>query len=113
MRCRATIAVFVIAALSPATAAQAGRFGPRSAIVDEVGVIDSNTRTGLNNWLLELERRTTAQVRVLIVNSTRGVDIYDYATDVFVTARRAVGTAEKRGHTRGHTPSSAAFGLRS
>ena len=30
-----------------------------------------------------------------------------------LTARRAVGTAEKRGHTRGHTPSGAALGLRS
>ncbi len=90
--------MFVIAALSPATAAQAGRFGPRSAIVDEVGVIDSNTRTGLNNWLLELERRTTAQVRVLIVNSTRGVDIHDYALDV---VEKELGGLGKQGKDNG------------
>lgn len=82
MRRRATSALMLVFVIGPSAVAQAGRFGPSSAIVDEVGVIDANTMAGLNSWLLELERKTTAQVRVSIVNSTNGVDIHDYALNV-------------------------------
>ena len=76
---------FVVAAMALATStplASAQTFGRNSAIIDNADVIDPATETGLNRWLLELQNKTTAQWRILTIDSTRGRDIHGYALDV-------------------------------
>ena len=52
---------------------------PRTGIVDQAGVIDSATQGRINAVLMELEQRELAMFKVLVVNSTNGVDPHDYA----------------------------------
>lgn len=58
---------------------------PRTGIIDMAGVVDAKTEAGLNNWLLELEKKTGAQLKVLTIDSTRGRDAHSYAME---TAKR-------------------------
>ncbi len=58
---------------------------PRTGIIDMAGVVDAQTEAGLNNWLLELEKKTGAQLKVLTIDSTRGRDAHSYAME---TAKR-------------------------
>jgi uncharacterized protein len=58
---------------------------PRTGIIDMAGVVDAKTEAGLNNWLLELEKKTGAQLKVLTIDSTRGRDTHSYAME---TAKR-------------------------
>jgi len=66
---------------------------PRTGIIDMAGVVDAKTEAGLNNWLLALEKKTGAQLKVLTIESTRGQDIHSYAMEL---ARRwRLGDKEK------------------
>ncbi len=55
---------------------------PRDYIVDKVGIIQSNIKQELNNYLQELERKTSAQFLVLIVNTTGRKDIFSYSLEI-------------------------------
>ena len=55
---------------------------PRTGIVDLAGVIDSKTEAGLNKWLLELEQKTTAQLKVLTIDTTHGRDIHSFGLEM-------------------------------
>ena len=44
---------------------------PGTYVVDSAGIIDPGTERQLEGWLRELEQKTTAQVKVLTVQSTQ------------------------------------------
>jgi len=56
---------------------------PISYISDYAGVIDEQTETYLNDLLKELEEKTTAEVAVLTVKTTKPLEIFDYGMAVF------------------------------
>ncbi len=85
----------VLAALLPALGS-AQQFGHDSAVLDQAGVIDATTIAAIDRCLLELERKTTAEVRVLTVVSTKGRDIHSYAIEVAQSQRDHLGQ-KKRG----------------
>lgn len=82
MRCSTTwpLALWLAASLPAFSPAQ--QFGSDSAVLDQAGVIDAATIAAIDRCLLDLERKTTAEVRVLTVLSTKGRDIHDYAIQV-------------------------------
>ncbi len=51
---------------------------PGSYVVDAAGVIEAGQRGQLENWLRELEQKTTAQVKVLTVRTTAGEDFFSF-----------------------------------
>jgi len=66
---------------------------PRTGLVDTAGVVDANSERQINAVLLELEQKELAMFKVLVVDSTKGVDPYTYTIE---TARRwALGTRGK------------------
>ncbi|MBN2560261.1 MAG: TPM domain-containing protein [Phycisphaerae bacterium] len=65
---------------------------PRTGIVDMAKVVDPQTEAGLNRWLLELEQKTGAQLKVLTIDTTGGRDVYQYGIE---TAKRWKLGAEK------------------
>lgn len=66
---------------------------PRTGLVDKAGVVDANSERQINAVLLELEQKELAMFKVLVVDSTKGVDPYTYTIE---TARRwALGTRGK------------------
>lgn len=73
--------VLAAAALSrgAVTVAEPGTF-----VVDRAGVIDAPTQQRLENWLKELEQKTTAQVKVLTVKSLGDEDIFSFSQRHFV-----------------------------
>ena len=52
-------------------------------VVDTAGVVDPATRQDMTDWLRELESKTTAQVKVLIVPNTQGEDIFTFTERQF------------------------------
>ncbi len=56
---------------------------PRTGIVDQAGVVDAQAKTEINAWLLELEQKTGAQLKVLTVDSTNGRDIFEFGKETF------------------------------
>ena len=52
---------------------------PGTFVVDSAGIIDPGTERQLEGWLRELEQKTTAQVKVLTVQSTEGEDMFGFA----------------------------------
>lgn len=54
---------------------------PRDYVVDLAGIIDSGAASRLNAFLRELERKTTAQVLVLTVQSLDGQSIEEFAIE--------------------------------
>ena len=51
---------------------------PGTYVVDRAGLIDSARATQIEGWLRELEQKTTAQVKLLIVPSTDGEDPFTF-----------------------------------
>ena len=51
---------------------------PGTYVVDTAGVIQTSDRRQLEGWLRELEQKTTAQVKVLTVQTTEGEDIFSF-----------------------------------
>ena len=52
---------------------------PGTYVVDTAGVIQASDKGQLEGWLRELEQKTTAQVKVLTVQTTDGEDIFSFA----------------------------------
>lgn len=52
---------------------------PRGYVADRAGIIDAATEQRLTALLVELERKTTARIVVLTVDTTGGQDIHQYA----------------------------------
>ncbi len=55
---------------------------PPDYVVDLAGVINANTKASLDGYLAELERKTSAQVIVLTVDTIEGQDIDGYSLQV-------------------------------
>ena len=55
---------------------------PRDYVVDLAGVVPDEIQARLNNYLKELEQKTTAQVLVLTVQSLDGQSIEDFAFNI-------------------------------
>lgn len=68
------VAASASAATLPAT--------PPNYVVDLAGIIDDSTESKLDGYLAELERRTSAQVIVLTVDTIDGQDIEGYSLKV-------------------------------
>ncbi len=79
-----TAALFVVLAVAlsatPQTHAQS-RETPRTGVIDKVGVIDGPTKQRINDVLLELEQKHLAMFKVLVIDTTHGRDIHDFAID--------------------------------
>jgi uncharacterized protein len=58
---------------------------PRTGIIDRAGVVDPQTEGQINAWLLELEQKTGAQLKVLTIDTLNGRDAHEYAIE---TAKR-------------------------
>lgn len=56
---------------------------PRTGIVDQAGVVSAQAKATINAWLLELEQKTGAQLKVLTVETTNGRDIYEFGKETF------------------------------
>jgi uncharacterized protein len=52
---------------------------PGQFVVDQANIIDASTQQRLEGWLLELEQKTAAQVKVLTVPTTDGEEIFAFA----------------------------------
>ncbi|NOT02251.1 MAG: TPM domain-containing protein, partial [Phycisphaerales bacterium] len=68
-------------ALTPAASvrAEVTHQDPGSYVVDRAGVIDSDKARTLESILADLEAKTTAQIKVLTVQSTDGEDVFGFA----------------------------------
>lgn len=55
---------------------------PRNHVVDLAGVVDDGAESKLNGYLLELEKKTTAQVVVLTVPSLEGQPLEEFSLSV-------------------------------
>ena len=66
---------------------------PRTGVIDRAGVVDAETEARINAWLLELETKTKAQLKVLTVETTEGRDIYEFGKETF--NRWRLGQADK------------------
>lgn len=51
---------------------------PGTYVVDTAGVIEAGQRGRIENWLRELEQKTSAQVKVLTVRTTGGEDFFTF-----------------------------------
>lgn len=83
-RCRpgrsARCAIIVVVLLGCAPLLQADET-PRTGVIDDAGVIRPETIRNINAWLLELEQKTGAQLKVWTVDSTNGRDPYSLAME--------------------------------
>jgi uncharacterized protein len=52
-------------------------------VVDQSGIIDSDTKSRLEAWILELKQKTTAELAVVSVDSTEPLSIEEYAVNLF------------------------------
>lgn len=55
---------------------------PGIFIVDETGTLSSSDIERINSLCLEVEQKTTAQMAVLVINSTEGLPVAMYATEL-------------------------------
>lgn len=78
----------------PVTSASARqKVSLRQGINDYANVVNSGTEQALNAYLLELEQKTGAQLRVLTIKSTKGRDLYSYTMEL--AQREKLGQADK------------------
>lgn len=52
-------------------------------VVDQSGIIDSATQQKIEDWILELKQKTTAEVAVVTVDSTAPLSIEEYAVKLY------------------------------
>ena len=69
---------------------------PGTYVVDNAGIIDPGTERRLEGWLRELEQKTTAQVKVLTVQSTQGEPFFQLCP----ASRRRMETRPERQRQR-------------
>ena len=73
------LAVVVLLLLLPVVSrAEVSIPDPGTYVVDRAEIIDAGTERQLEGWLRELERKTTAQVKVLTVESTQGEPFFSF-----------------------------------
>lgn len=77
----AAVLIVLIACVPVARADQT----PRTGVIDDAGVIRADAIGQINGWLLELEQKTGAQMKVWTIDSTNGRDIYTLGIE---TARK-------------------------
>jgi uncharacterized protein len=65
--------------LSSSSAAEITIRDPGTFVVDQSGRIDSATKDRLEKLLKDLENKTSAQIKVLVVDTTGGQEIFDFA----------------------------------
>jgi uncharacterized protein len=71
--------VLALAASCSAAHAEVTVRDPGQYVVDQAEIIDAATQQRLEGWLRELEQKSTAQVKVLTVQSTQGEDFFGFA----------------------------------
>lgn len=69
--------------VTPAFAQEVAIPRPRGFVSDYAGVIDEPTKTTLIKLIEGVERRTTAEIAVLTVESTQPLDAFQYSVRVF------------------------------
>lgn len=74
----AAATVFVVLILAPAARADET---PRTGIIDDAGVVRPDAMNQINGWLLELEQKTGAQLKIWTIDSTNGRDPYTLAME--------------------------------
>jgi len=67
---------------------------PGKHVVDLAGIIDNSTEAKLNQYLKELEQKTTAQLAILTINSLEGESIEDFSITI-AHSRWKLGQKEK------------------
>lgn len=77
----AAVLIVLIACVPMARADQT----PRTGVIDDAGVVRPETINNINAWLLELEQKTGAQMKVWTIDTTNGRDIYTLGIE---TARK-------------------------
>ena len=98
MRTRvATVATCLVllalgAAAMPSSAQEPRYPEPSGFIVDEIGRLSPNTRSGLESLCLEVKQKTGAEIAVALVQTIAPTDIDDYANRLF--ERWGVGSRE-------------------
>ncbi len=79
----AIIAALALTAARPA-AAELTIKDPGTFVVDTANVLDGATARELEGWLKQLEIETTAQVKLLIVRSLEGDDLFEFSQRTYV-----------------------------
>ena len=74
-----TLGLAVLFSASRSFAQDAAYPQPSGYVVDQSGIIDSDSQRKLNAWILELKQKTTAEVAVVTVDSTEPLPIEEYA----------------------------------
>jgi len=74
----ASAAIFV-AALARIAHAEINIADPGTFVVDRADIIDASVERNLENWLRELEQKSTAQVKVLTVPTIEGEDVFGFS----------------------------------
>lgn len=78
-----SILVTCFAVISPCGAQEVRYPEPKGFVNDYAGVLSGNTRTQLEGLMEEIERKTTAEVVVVTVNTTTPLTIEQYAVGLF------------------------------
>ncbi len=71
-------ALLVLGAVASFLSAEITIRDPGTFVVDTAGIIDGTAERRLEGWLRELEQTTTAQVKVLTVETTGGEDFFSF-----------------------------------
>ncbi len=72
------VLICAFAVLAAAAHAEVTVPDPGTYVVDRAGVIDASTKARMESWLGELEQKTTAQVKVLTVQTSDGEDAFTF-----------------------------------
>jgi uncharacterized protein len=74
---------FLLLLNSAALAQNVSYPAPTGYVVDTCGIIDSAAKSRMEEWILELNQKTSAQVAVATVDSTEPLSIEEYAVNLF------------------------------
>ncbi|MBI5762424.1 MAG: TPM domain-containing protein [Planctomycetes bacterium] len=84
-RAQELIIIAVVTVASVGAQAVCADDTPRTGVIDAAGVIDDATESKLNAWLLELEQKSGAQLKVWTMETAGGRDLYTLSIE---TARK-------------------------
>jgi uncharacterized protein len=78
------VTFLVLFSFSIASAVTYPNYNPTNRYVtDTAGVLDSASVAQISSLCAEIEKNTTVQIAVVIINSTEGISIEEYATELF------------------------------
>ncbi|MEE9550895.1 MAG: TPM domain-containing protein [Candidatus Binatia bacterium] len=89
----AVMCIFLLTTLPQAARAQTKVVPFKNYVSDYAGILPDKVENQLNSLLKQLERKTSAQIAVVIINSTEGVPPADYAVEFGQT--RGVGNKKE------------------